>query len=73
MFTGVEGGQVKPKFKEMAEVAKVGPAVPDEPGLRGLLCFFMGLYFYLNRGDVNPNAQELNKIKNMVAHMAGCL
>ncbi|KAL2496190.1 hypothetical protein Fot_39947 [Forsythia ovata] len=35
----------------------VCPAL-SEPGLRALLRFFTGLYACLNRGDVNPNAQQ---------------
>ncbi|KAB1200114.1 hypothetical protein CJ030_MR0G008021 [Morella rubra] len=35
----------------------VCPAL-SEPGLRALLRFFTGLYVCLNRGDVNPSAQQ---------------
>ncbi|KAA8526938.1 hypothetical protein F0562_008833 [Nyssa sinensis] len=35
----------------------VCPAL-SEPGLRALLRFLTGLYVCLNRGDVNPNAQQ---------------
>nr|GLL22599.1 uncharacterized protein LOC109188219 isoform X1 [Ipomoea trifida] len=35
----------------------VVPAL-SEPGLRALLRFMTGLYVCLNRGDVNPNAQQ---------------
>ncbi|XP_052178315.1 uncharacterized protein LOC127792050 isoform X2 [Diospyros lotus] len=35
----------------------VCPAL-SEPGLRALLRFFTGLYVCLNRGDLNPNAQQ---------------
>ncbi|KAI3824886.1 hypothetical protein L1987_06359 [Smallanthus sonchifolius] len=69
----------------MAEVAKralseaVCPVL-SEPGLGALLCFFMGLYVYLNRGDVNPNALERSAevarrtpISIMVEHFLFCI
>lgn len=37
----------------------VCPAL-SEPGLRALLRFLTGLYVCLNRGDVNPNVQQLS-------------
>ncbi|KAL7103507.1 hypothetical protein ACP275_08G183600 [Erythranthe tilingii] len=36
----------------------VCPALSEPAGLRALLRFFTGLYVCLNRGDVNPSAQQ---------------
>ncbi|GLT50335.1 hypothetical protein SLA2020_238270 [Shorea laevis] len=41
----------------------VCPAL-SEPGLRALLCFFTGLYLCLNRGDVDPKAQQTDCSQN---------
>ncbi|KAK1440012.1 hypothetical protein QVD17_05837 [Tagetes erecta] len=57
----------------------VCPAL-SEPGLRALLRFFTGLYVCLNRGDVNPNAQERSAeaagrtmVSIMVDHIFFCI
>nr|XP_043620490.1 uncharacterized protein LOC122592352 [Erigeron canadensis] len=57
----------------------VCPAL-SEPGLRALLRFFTGLYVCLNRGDLNPNAQERSAeaagrtlVSIMVDHIFFCI
>ncbi|XP_071697173.1 uncharacterized protein [Rutidosis leptorrhynchoides] len=52
----------------------------SEPGLRALLRFFTGFYICLNRGDVNPNAQERSAeaagrtlVSIMVDHIFFCI
>nr|GEU40276.1 hypothetical protein [Tanacetum cinerariifolium] len=57
----------------------VCPAL-SEPGLRALLRFFTGFYVCLNRGDVNPNAQERSAeaagrtlVSIMVDHIFFCI
>ncbi|KAJ0869759.1 putative UHRF1-binding protein [Helianthus annuus] len=57
----------------------VCPAL-SEPGLRALLRFFTGLYVCLNRGDVNPHAQERSAeaagrtlVSIMVDHIFFCI
>ncbi|KAI3753873.1 hypothetical protein L2E82_25937 [Cichorium intybus] len=57
----------------------VCPAL-SEPGLRALLRFFTGLYVCLNRGDMNPNAQERSAeaagrtlVSIMVDHIFFCI